>query len=272
MEVLQVDAFTDRAYAGNPAAVVLLPTDSARRDDAEWMQTVAAEMNLSETAFVTLEESGPLGLRWFTPRVEVDLCGHATLASAHALWSVGRASEDRLEFTTRSGILGAERRGEWLTLDFPAREVTARQPPPELIESLGVSPVSCLLTGESDWLVQLPDPEDVLSLAPDFRKMAEVDCRGVTVTAGGSVARSPKADFVSRFFAPRVGIDEDPVTGSAHCALAPFWAKRLGRDELLGFQASERGGAVRVRLLGERVELAGQASTVFTGTLSAAAT
>lgn len=271
MELLQVDAFTDRAFAGNPAAVVLLPTHAGRRGDAEWMQKVAAEMNLSETAFVSLEAAGPLGLRWFTPRVEVDLCGHATLAAAHALWSLGRVEAERLEFTTRSGVLGAQRRGDWIALDFPAREAAPRQPPSELIESLGVSPVSCLLTGESDWLVQLNDPEDVSSLAPDFRKMAEVDCRGVTVTAAGGCRRAPDADFVSRFFAPRVGIDEDPVTGSAHCALAPFWAQRLGLDELLGFQASERGGSVRVRLQGERVELLGQATTVFAGALAGAA-
>ena len=267
-EIHQVDAFTESAFSGNPAAVVVLPQGAADLDWA-YMQRLAAEMNLSETAFVRLAAEGPHGLRWFTPVAEVDLCGHATLASAHVLWSAGHATVDELEFSTRSGILGAARDAGWIVLDFPQRSAERRQPPGELIEALGTNPVGCFLTGENDWLVELPSVGEVLDLVPDFPYLRRVDCRGVMVTAAGGVAeRCPNADFVSRFFALQVGVDEDPVTGSAHCALATFWAPRLKKDELLAFQASRRGGEVRVRLVdGGRVKLAGQAVTVFSGTL-----
>jgi predicted PhzF superfamily epimerase YddE/YHI9 len=251
--LFQVDAFTDKPFRGNPAAVCLL--DAAAPD--AWMQDVAAEMNLSETAF-TWREGDLWRLRWFTPCVEVDLCGHATLATAHVLSARGVRD---LRFLTRSGELRATRRDGRIELDFPALPVREAAAPEGLAEALGATPVA---VGESrfDCVAELGSEEVVRGLRPDFAALAALDARGVIVTSRGA-----RFDFVSRCFYPQVGIDEDPVTGSAHCALAPYWAERLKRAEMTGFQASARGGVVRVRLAGDRVFLAGQAVTVLEGRL-----
>jgi PhzF family phenazine biosynthesis protein len=264
LELWQVDAFTDRPFAGNPAAVCFL--DSPRPD--AWLQRVAAEMNLAETAFLLAEE-GHWRLRWFTPKVEVDLCGHATLASAHALWQTGRLAPDaEARFMTRSGPLAARRDGEWIELDFPRDDPAPAEAPAELAAALGLAapPRWCGRT-RFDWLLELASESAVRAVAPDFRRLAALGGRGVIAT---SRPASPAADFVSRFFAPAAGVDEDPVTGSTHCALAPFWAERLGRRELLAHQVSERGGWLRLRLEPERVRIAGQAATVLVGELRAA--
>ncbi|HEV2149106.1 MAG TPA: PhzF family phenazine biosynthesis protein [Longimicrobiaceae bacterium] len=257
--IVQVDAFTDRPFAGNPAAVCVLP---AARDEA-WMQAVAREMNLSETAFLQ-RRGGDWELRWFTPTVEVDLCGHATLASAHVLWEDGwLAAGAEARFHTRSGLLTARRDGEWIAMDFPAMPEEETAPSPELVRALGATP-AYVGQGRFDCLVELASEEEVRELRPDLGLLRQVPARGIIVT---SRSEMPGIDFVSRFFAPRVGVDEDPVTGSAHCCLAPFWARRLGRSELVGFQASERGGTVRARTDGDRVHLGGQAVTVLRGEL-----
>jgi PhzF family phenazine biosynthesis protein len=257
LKVFQVDAFTDKAFAGNPAAVCLLPEPA----DEGWMQNVASEMNLSETAFLYEQEDG-FNLRWFTPAVEVDLCGHATLASAHILWEAGHLKPDeQARFYTHSGLLTARQVGDWIELDFPAIPEKPVTPPDDLVSALGVRPK---YVGENqfDYLVEVSLEESVRAMKPDFALLAELSSRGVIVT---SLARSPGYDFISRFFAPGVGINEDPVTGSAHCCLGPFWSKRLGRRELVGYQASPRGGTVRVRVSGERVYLGGRAVTVLQG-------
>jgi PhzF family phenazine biosynthesis protein len=261
VRIFQVDAFADRPFTGNPAGVCVVGPDA----DAEWMQAVAAEMNVSETAFlVPLEDGGRYGLRWFTPAVEVDLCGHATLASAHVLWEEGEKAEV-LEFETRSGVLAAVPAGDDLIqLDFPADPVTAASAPGELAPALGQDVVGVYRARE-DVLVEMADAEDVRRLAPDFRALAAMPARGIIVTAAGDGHGG--ADFVSRCFYPAVGIDEDPVTGSAHCTLASFWCARLGRASLVGWQASPRGGRVGVELSGDRVLLSGRAVTVLRGEL-----
>jgi len=255
--ITQVDAFTHRPFAGNPAAVCVL---AAPREEA-WMQDVAREMNLSETAFLHPDGDG-YRLRWFTPAVEVELCGHATLASAHVLWETGAlAPQATARFHTRSGLLTAARRGEWIELDFPALPTEAATPPPGFTEALGAAPRGVWRT-RFDYLCELGDEDEIRALRPDFRRMRELGVRGTIVT---SRSRSADFDFVSRFFAPGAGVDEDPVTGSAHCALGPFWGARLGRSSFTAYQASARGGVVRVRLAGERVLLGGQAVTVLRG-------
>ena len=262
LPLYQVDAFTSRPFAGNPAAVCLLDRP---RDDA-WMQQVAAEMNLAETAFLERRADG-WGLRWFTPAVEVDLCGHATLASAHVLWERGAAANgEALRFHTRSGLLQARRRGVEIELDFPAEPVEAA-PAPGLAAALGVEPRWCG-RNRLDLLAELASEAEVRSLAPDFPrlKLATPPGRGVIVTARSA---TPDYDFVSRFFAPAAGIDEDPVTGSAHCALGPYWMAKLGKSELRAYQASARGGSLGVRVAGDRVFLTGQAVTVLRGELAA---
>ena len=259
VKIFQVDAFTDKPFTGNPAAVCIL----TRPQDDTWMQNVALEMNLSETAFVLKQEDG-FNLRWFTPTVEVELCGHATLASAHILWEVGLlASHQPARFHTLSGLLLAERRGEEIELDFPATPGEPTDPQPGLIEALRVEPK---YVGKSryDYLVEVESEENVRNLNPDFSKLKALSVRGIMVT---SVAASSEYDFVSRFFAPSVGVDEDPVTGSAHCCLGPYWSEQLKKKELLAYQASERGGVVRVRVMGERVRLGGRAITVLVGEL-----
>jgi PhzF family phenazine biosynthesis protein len=258
--ITQVDAFADKPFAGNPAAVCIL----AHFADERWMQSVAREMNLSETAFL-VRRDGDFDLRWFTPTVEVKLCGHATLASAHVLWQEGHLRLDQqARFHTRSGLLTAEKKGAWIEMDFPAISVEPVARLQTLEAALGTTARQMVRTPLSDYLVELDSEAAVRALKPDFGALRAVDVRGVIVT---SLPSSPQYDFVSRFFAPGAGIDEDPVTGSAHCCLAPFWKERLGRDELLGYQASARGGFVRTRCVGDRVMISGQAVTVLHGDL-----
>ncbi|HEY8104649.1 MAG TPA: PhzF family phenazine biosynthesis protein [Gemmatimonadales bacterium] len=257
-----VDAFTAAPFAGNPAAVCLL---AAPRDDA-WMQAVAREMNLAETAFL-LRQGNEFGLRWFTPAVEIDLCGHATLASAHVLWEDGHLARDaEARFHTRSGLLRATRQDDWITLDFPATPPVPCDPVPDIVQAIG-APIRLHARSRFDYLVELESEAAVRALTPDLALLARLGgTRGVIVT---SRAASPGIDFVSRFFAPAAGIPEDPVTGSAHCALGPLWGERLGKTSLVGYQASARGGIVRVTLAGDRVLLGGQAVTVLRAELVA---
>ncbi len=260
LRIFQVDAFTDTPFAGNPAAVCVLPEPA----DPRWMQQVAQEMNLSETAFL-YQQADTFNLRWFTPAVEVDLCGHATLASAHVLWEAGYLSPDQpARFSTRSGLLMAECRGEWIELDFPAEPESPAAAPPDLGRALRVTPA---YVGQNrfDYLVEVDSEETVRRLKPDFALLGEIPGRGIIVT---SRAASRGYDFVSRFFAPRAGINEDPVTGSAHCCLGPFWSTRLGKREFVAHQVSARGGVVRVRVGADRVQLGGQAVTVLRGELT----
>jgi PhzF family phenazine biosynthesis protein len=231
------------------------------------MQRVAREMNLSETAFLVARDDD-YDLRWFTPAVEVDLCGHATLASAHVLAETGRlAVGEAARFHTRSGVLTAERSGDEIALDFPATPAEYSKPAEGLIESLGAEPVA-VARSRFDYLVEVATEDQVRGVEPDFVRLGKIPVRGVMVTARSD---APEYDFVSRFFAPAVGVDEDPVTGSAHCCLAPYWSAHLGKDEMVGHQVSERGGVVRVRLMGDRVRLAGHAVTVLRGELVGAA-
>jgi PhzF family phenazine biosynthesis protein len=257
---LQIDAFTDRPFSGNPAAVCLLPD---ARDDS-WMQSVAAEMNLSETAFLRQRTEDGFDLRWFTPKTEVDLCGHATLAAAHALWADGLAApEDTVRFHTRSGLLPCTRRGTQIEMDFPAGPVEATASSAELAGALGVEPVFVGRSG-SRLLVTVESERILRAVAPDFARLRKIPAQGVIATCRSD---APDFDFVSRYFAPAVGIDEDPVTGSAHCSLGPFWSERLGKTQMTARQASSRGGIVRVGVYGDRVVLGGRAVTVLEGVL-----
>lgn len=257
--IYQVDAFTDQPYKGNPAAVCLL--EEARSE--EWMQAVAAEMNLSETAFV-LPESDGFRLRWFTPKKEVKLCGHATLATAHVLYEnklIPLAEQAR--FYTLSGLLTADYLGGLIELDFPATPVVSCEAPFGLVEALMVKP---LFIGRSDddYLVEVASEDEVKKAAPDFGRLVQTSCRGIIVTA---LSGSAGYDFISRFFAPAVGINEDPVTGSAHCRLTPYWQGKLGKNEFTAYQASERGGFLKLRAEGERVRIGGKAVTILRGEL-----
>ena len=228
------------------------------------MQSVGAEMNLAATAFLLPRDDG-FSLRWFTPAVEVDLCGHATLASAHALWEEGVLAPDAAaRFHTRSGLLTATRAGDWIELEFPATLAQPADPSSPLLESLGVTAPVYVGRNKFDYLIEVESEELVRGLDPDHALLGAVPVRGVIVTSRSS---SPELDFVSRFFAPASGIPEDPVTGSAHCSLAPYWSSKLGKTEMTAFQASKRGGVVRVRLEGDRVKLGGQAVTVLRGSL-----
>ena len=257
-----VDAFSEQPFRGNPAAVCLPPRDM----DAAWMQSVAAEMNLAETAFLRPRGGDEFDLRWFTPLVEVDLCGHATLAAAHRLWEEELAVPGAIRFHTRSGVLIASRDGAEIELDFPSAPPRETTPPGGLGEALGARFLWSGVTALGDLLVEMADEHAIRNLAPDFAALSRIPARGIIATAAASRAESG-FDYVSRFFAPRVGIDEDPVTGSAHCSLAPFWAGRLGRLQLVGYQASARGGFVRTRLAENRVVLGGRAVTVWKGVL-----
>ena len=258
MKIYQVDSFTDRIFSGNPAGVCLLP---APRDE-RWMQHVAAEMNLSETAFLVRRPEG-FDLRWFTPALEVDLCGHATLASAHILWETGEA-EGPIRFHTRSGWLAATGREGHIELDFPAEPERPVEAPADLREGLGL-PLLYVGQNRFDYLAELESEAAVRALKPDFGRLGRLERnRGVMVTAR---ATTPGYDFVSRFFAPACGIDEDPVTGSAHCCLGPYWKRKLGKDAFAAYQASARGGEVHVTVAGDRVRLGGRAVTVFVAEL-----
>jgi PhzF family phenazine biosynthesis protein len=263
--ITQVDAFTDRHFRGNPAAVCVLPEPREPR----WMQDVAAEMNLSETAFVVpIDEAGHYHLRWFTPDSEVDLCGHATLATAHVLWEerhVPAGADCR--FDTRSGLLTAKRGPRGIELDFPREAVESEVTSAAelgILEAAIPAPIRFAGRNRFDVLVELDDEETLRNLRPDIRKLAELPCRGVIVT---SHSDEPGFDFASRFFAPRVGVDEDPVCGSAHCCLGPYWGEKLGKTELTGHPRSRRGGCVGMRVEGPRVFLIGHAVTVMRGEL-----
>ena len=259
---LVVDAFTVHPFAGNPAAICFLSSPRSN----EWMQSVAVEMNLSETAYLLPMEQG-FSLRWFTPRVEVDLCGHATLASAHALWELGRIPPNETAvFHTRSGVLTADRSGEWIVLDFPADPPLESGPPSGLSEALGVAPSDVVHVKKHRFalLAELASEKLVRNLQPDMQSIQEWESLGLIVT---SRSDTHEYDFISRFFAPKAGIPEDPVTGAAHCCLGPYWSERLGKNSFLAYQASARGGVVRVEVRGERVLLGGQAVTVARGEL-----
>jgi PhzF family phenazine biosynthesis protein len=261
-----VDAFADNAFAGNPAGVVVLgsyPPDA-------WMQALATEMNLSETAFVVPvdDADADFRLRWFTPVSEVDLCGHATLAAAYCLFS--DSVDGPIRFSTRSGVLTVSQADDALTMNFPARPAVRIEPPDGLADALGVEPVWTGHGGTRDLLCELADEAAVRALTPDTAALARVEARGVIVTAAAEAGGD--YDFVSRFFAPREGIAEDPVTGSAHTVLGPYWAERLGRTVLSGFQASPRGGRIGIEVLGDRVVLSGRAVLMIDGVLSVEAT
>ena len=264
LPLLQIDAFADRPFTGNPAAVVLLdgPRDSA------WMQAVAMEMNLSETAFVE-PRGDAFGLRWFTPAVEVALCGHATLASAHALWETGRLSRTEVaRFHTKSGVLTATLAGGGsgarIELDFPQRPAERLAEMGDLPRALGAQVLE-LHRSREDSLALVESEAVVRALTPDLAALKPLGARGIIVTAAAEAGSAYQ--FVSRFFGPGVGIDEDPVTGSAHCVLAPFWGARLGLAEMTGYQASRRGGMVGLALVADRVKLRGRAVTVSRGEL-----
>jgi predicted PhzF superfamily epimerase YddE/YHI9 len=254
-----VDAFTSRPFSGNPAAVVPLE----KWPDSSWLQSLAMEMNLSETAYFVRNANG-YDLRWFTPQVEVELCGHATLATAKVISHLGLAGDSsEITFASRSGPLLARLRGESIELDFPLIREEAAEPPTGLIESLGVTP-KYVGKNRFDYLLEVASENELRELAPDFQALSRVSCRGVIVTARSA---DPAFDFVSRFFGPAAGINEDPVTGSAHCCLANYWGNKLGRSKLTGYQASARGGIVRVETVGNRVMLGGDAVIVAQGEL-----
>jgi PhzF family phenazine biosynthesis protein len=262
LKIYQVDAFTDQPFKGNPAAVCILPDKENVYDDT-WMANVAREMNLSETAFLRPSKDG-YNLRWFTPAVEVDLCGHATLASAHILYEIGLLTpKDQARFHTKSGLLTATKAGEEIELDFPATPAEPIANDPGLADALGVNPEDI---GQSkfDYLVRVGSEAEVLECKPDFRKLLKLGVRGVMLTAR---SETEDYDFISRFFGPGAGVDEDPVTGSAHCCLGPYWGEILGYDEMIAYQASARGGVVRVHLQKDRVYLGGKAVTVMVGEL-----
>jgi PhzF family phenazine biosynthesis protein len=254
--IFQVDAFADRPFRGNPAAVC--PLD--RWPEDEVLQAIAEENNLSETAYL-VPRDGDFELRWFTPDTEVELCGHATLASAYVVLRYMEGNRDSVRFHSAGGTLDVRRDGDLLRMDFPADPPTPVDPPPELAVGLGREPEE-VLAGR-DWMAVYPDEDAVRGLEPEMRILRELERRGVIATAPADEGSG--ADFVSRFFAPKVGVPEDPVTGSAHCALAPYWAGRLEEDELRGRQISRRGGEVACTLRGERVELAGSATLYLEG-------
>ena len=258
IKIYQVDAFTDTPFHGNPAAVCILPAPA----EESWMAQVAREMNLSETAFLFPQDDG-YNLRWFTPAVEVDLCGHATLASAHILYETGLLKPDQeARFYTASGLLTANKKGKEIELNFPVTPPEEITEPPGLTSALGVN---AIYIGKSrfDYLVRVETESEVREAKPDFIKLDQLGVRGIMLTSHGE----GKYDFISRFFAPGAGIDEDPVTGSAHCCLGPYWSDILGKDEMVAYQASARGGVIRVRVGPERVYLKGKAVTVVQGKL-----
>ncbi|UCC30955.1 MAG: PhzF family phenazine biosynthesis protein [Phycisphaerales bacterium] len=260
--IIQVDAFTNEPFRGNPAGVCLLRQET----NAEWMQAVAAEMNLPETAFLLRREGSDFSIRWFTPTVEVPLCGHGTLASAHVLWSEDIVSRDEsITFHPQDGLLSADREGEWIRLDFPALITEECAIPDGLADALGCEPVRVSQNPLPTYLAELDSEKTIRELEPDFDRLRTVG-HGVCIVTSRS--DSEVCDFVSRFFAPAIGISEDPVTGAAHCSLGPYWTERLDKTELVGHQVSRRGGVVKVRVRGDRVDLLGQAVTVIRGDLA----
>ncbi len=279
-KIYQVDAFTNIAFKGNPAAVCLL--DEPRND--AWMQSVAGEMNLSETAFLSPQEDG-YSLRWFTPLDEVDLCGHATLASAHVLWELGLlGGRETARFFTKSGLLTAEKKDEWIEMNFPSEPPVALDAPMYLLEGLGLDAGSVRYVGKNrmDYLVEVDRTELLEALQPNWSVLERVATRGIIVTSAvterinlpgvcqveSRVEPQASFDFISRAFFPKIGVPEDPVTGSAHSCLGPYWAAKFNKSEMLAYQASKRGGVIRVAMQGERVLLGGQAVTVLRGELS----
>jgi PhzF family phenazine biosynthesis protein len=261
LPLFHVDAFTDRPLSGNPAAVCLLPSWKEDR----WLQAVGREMNLSETAFLVQNADG-FDLRWFTPEAEVDLCGHATLASAHVLWQQNLAnSTEVIRFSTKSGLLKAVRMGDGIELDFPLEPDEPADPPANLIPALGVS-AQYVGKNRFDYVVEVESERVLRQVAPDFKLLRTIPCRGVIVT---SRSADPQFDFASRAFFPGLCVDEDPVCGSAHCCLGAFWRKRLGKSEFVAYQASPRGGVVKVRVNGNRAFLGGRAVIVAQGELLA---
>ena len=257
LTIYQVDAFADKVFSGNPAAVI--PLENWLPDKT--MQKIAMENNLSETAFFVSTENG-FHIRWFTPAAEVDLCGHATLATAHVLFNHLNYSEEEILFESRSGILRVKKEGEWLILNFPASFVNQVELPEKVKEAFPIYPEKCY-RGRDDLMLVFRNENDIVSLKPDFQKIAEIDARGIIITA-----KSGEYDFVSRFFAPAVGINEDPVTGSAHTMLIPYWSKKLAKKELAAKQISARGGVLICKSLGERVEIGGKAVIYLTGTIA----
>jgi predicted PhzF superfamily epimerase YddE/YHI9 len=257
--LLHVDAFADRPFAGNPAAVCV----SNEPPDGSWMQTLATELNLPATAFVW-PHAGGFGLRWFTAVAELALCGHGTLAAAHALFELGEAAGS-VTFQTAAARLQARQSGELIELDFPLEASSAAAAPPALLRAIGQAPKN-VERNRLDYLVELESEQAVREFQPDLAALREVDTRGLIVTARGS----GDVDFVSRYFAPRFGLDEDHVTGSAHCCLGPYWQRRLGMAALVGRQLSRRGGIVHVQIDAERARLGGRAVTVAQGHLSPA--
>lgn len=261
--IYQVDAFAEKPFTGNPAGVCVLDAPA----DEAWMQSVAMEMNVSETAFVVRREDGDFDLRWFTPAVEVALCGHGTLATSHILYELGILKPDEVaRYHTQSGLLQARQVDDgMIELDFPATPPEDCETPEGLLEALGLQSAIYVGRPRFDYLVEVDSEELVRTLTPDFARLTSLGVRGIIVTAKSDQA---ELDFVSRFFAPGAGINEDPVTGSAHCALTPYWANKLGQNELSAYQASKRGGGLKCTLAGDRVKLAGKAFTVLRGELA----
>ena len=258
-KLFQVDAFTNRPFGGNPACVVLLEKEQTEK----WMQSVASEMNLSETAFITGKKS-PFNLRWFTPAVEVELCGHATLATAHVLYETEiMQRNERIIFKIRSGILSTTYHNGWIEMDFPAFPALEINKKDEITRALNATPDQVYSSGESIMAVY-DNPEKIHKMTPDFELIKEFKIQGIMAT---SHSDEPDVDFISRYFAPYVGIDEDPVTGSAHCSLGPFWGERLNKTILNAKQVSARGGTIRVELKENRTVISGQAVTIFTGAI-----
>jgi PhzF family phenazine biosynthesis protein len=259
--LFHVDAFTEQPFSGNPAAVCILPGWKEDR----WLQAVGGEMNLSETAFLVQNGDG-FDLRWFTPKAEVDLCGHATLASAHVLWQYGLArSTEALRFSTKSGLLKAVATEDAIELDFPLEPDEPTEPPDNLLSALGVS-ARYVGRNRFDYVVEVESERVLRQVVPDFKLLGTILCRGVIVTSGSA---NPQFDFVSRAFFPRLGVDEDPVCGSAHCCLGPFWQRRTGKNSFVAYQASARGGVVKVRVTKDRACLGGKAVIVAKGELVA---
>jgi PhzF family phenazine biosynthesis protein len=259
--IFTVDAFTDKPFSGNPAGVCVLDSPLNEKQ----MQNIAFEMNLSETAFLSKKDDGSYGLRWFTPAVEVDLCGHATLASSHILWETKKEDKSaELQFQTRSGMLKANFRNGGIELDFPLIDSKPMETPKGLIKALGVEPVNLFKT-QWNYIAELDSEETVRKVKPDFDLLQALEAWGTIITAKSTMKGY---DFVSRFFAPAKGVKEDPVTGSAHCALGPYWMNRFGKNKFKAYQASERGGTIGVRVDGNRVYITGNAVTVLSGSLA----